>query len=79
MRWPASCARRQAASSLPVGTLPRSRPAELDRFRGLHIGIVLQRLHLIASLTVMDNLLLAQYLAGAPQDRRRAGAGARQP
>ena len=45
---------------------------ELDRFRGRHIGIVLQRLHLMASLTVLDNLLLAQYLAGLPQDRDRA-------
>ena len=45
---------------------------ELDRFRGRHIGIVLQRLHLMASLTVTDNLLLAQYLAGLPQDRPRA-------
>lgn len=46
---------------------------QLDRFRGQHIGIVLQRLHLIPSLPVMDNLLLAQYLAGLPQDRARAG------
>jgi putative ABC transport system ATP-binding protein len=45
---------------------------QLDRFRGQHIGIVLQRLHLIPSLAVMDNLLLAQYLAGLPQDRARA-------
>jgi putative ABC transport system ATP-binding protein len=47
------------------------RPAQLDRFRGQHIGIVLQRLHLVASLTVMNNLLLAQYLAGVSQDRER--------
>ena len=46
-------------------------PTELDRFRGQHIGIVLQRLHLVASLTVINNLLLAQYLAGLPQDRQR--------
>jgi putative ABC transport system ATP-binding protein len=46
--------------------------AGLDRFRGRNIGIVLQRLHLIASLTVMNNLLLAQRLAGMPQDRARA-------
>jgi ABC-type lipoprotein export system ATPase subunit len=46
-------------------------PAQLDRFRGQHIGIVLQRLHLVASLTVMNNLLLAQYLAGLPQDGQR--------
>lgn len=43
----------------------------LDRFRGRHIGIVLQRLHLIPSLDVAHNLLLAQYLAGLPQDRSR--------
>jgi len=33
---------------------------------------VLQRLHLIPSLPVVENLLLAQYLAGLPQDRARA-------
>ena len=43
----------------------------LDHFRGKHIGIVLQRLHLIDSLSVMNNLLLAQYLAGAPQNAAR--------
>jgi putative ABC transport system ATP-binding protein len=48
------------------------RAAELDRFRGRHIGLVLQRLHLIASLSVLRNLLLAQYLAGLPQDPGRA-------
>lgn len=47
------------------------KPAGLDRFRGQRIGIVLQRLHLVASLTVARNLLLAQYLAGVPQDRAR--------
>ena len=45
--------------------------AALHRFRGQHIGIVMQRLHLIASLTVRQNLLLAQYLAGVPQDEHR--------
>lgn len=49
-------------------------PAALDRFRGRHIGIVLQRLHLVASLSVTGNLLLAQYLAGLPQDRARVRA-----
>jgi putative ABC transport system ATP-binding protein len=43
----------------------------LDRFRGRHVGIVMQRLHLIGSLSVMNNLLLAQYLAGVAQDRAR--------
>jgi len=43
-----------------------------DRFRGRHMGIVFQTLHLVRSLTVIDNLLLAPYLAGLPQDRARA-------
>jgi putative ABC transport system ATP-binding protein len=45
--------------------------AALDRFRGRHIGIVLQRLHLMATLTVANNLLLAQYCAGLKQNRAR--------
>ena len=47
-------------------------PAALDRFRGKSVGIVLQRLHLIDSLTVLNNLLLAQYMAGERQDAARA-------
>ena len=43
----------------------------LDRFRGKNVGIVLQRLHLIDSLTVLNNLLLAQYMAGEKQDAAR--------
>ena len=46
-------------------------PAELDRFRGRNVGIVLQRLHLLPSLTVAENLALTQYLAGLPQDSVR--------
>lgn len=46
-------------------------PSAMDRFRGRNIGIVLQRLHLIDSLTVMKNLLLAQYMAGEAQDTSR--------
>jgi putative ABC transport system ATP-binding protein len=46
-------------------------PSALDHFRGKQIGIVLQRLHLIDSLTVMKNLLLAQYMAGEQQDTAR--------
>jgi putative ABC transport system ATP-binding protein len=45
--------------------------AALDRFRGRRIGFVPQKLHLIASLGVDENLLLAQYLAGVAQDRAR--------
>lgn len=51
--------------------LDKLKPHALDRFRGRHIGIVLQRLHLVSSLSVFDNVLLAQYLAGVRQDRAR--------
>lgn len=39
-----------------------------DRFRGRQIGIVLQNLHLIGALSVLDNLQLARSLAGLPRD-----------
>ena len=47
------------------------RPGELDRWRGRTVGIVLQRLHLIAALSVRDNLRLARALAGLPEDAAR--------
>ncbi len=40
---------------------------QLDRFRGRHIGLVYQRLHLVPALSVEQNLELARYLAGLPQ------------
>jgi ABC-type lipoprotein export system ATPase subunit len=46
----------------------------LDRFRGRHIGLLPQRLHLIDCLSVIDNLLLAQYAAGLPRDAAAARA-----
>ncbi len=44
---------------------------QLDAFRGQHIGIVFQRPHLIKSLNVTENLLLAQSFAGLPTDKKR--------
>src|SRR5688500_16394990 len=43
----------------------------LDAWRGAHVGIVLQALHLLKHLSVRDNLRLAQYLARLPQDDTR--------
>jgi ABC-type lipoprotein export system ATPase subunit len=48
------------------------RGSALDRFRGRHVGIVFQRLHLIASLTVLQNLAAAQYCAGLAVDEAAA-------
>ena len=51
--------------------LAELKPAQLDRFRGQRVGIVLQQLHLVATLTVEKNVLLAQYMSGVQQDHRR--------
>jgi putative ABC transport system ATP-binding protein len=48
-----------------------SAPAR-DRFRGRHIGIVLQQFHLLPTLTALQNLLVAQSIAGLRVDRPAA-------
>lgn len=48
--------------------------AKLDKFRGQNIGIVFQKPHFVKALTVNENLKMAQYLAGVPQDQQRIGA-----
>ena len=48
--------------------------AARDQFRGQHIGLVMQRLHLINALSVRRNLALTQTLAGLPVDHARIDA-----
>jgi len=48
--------------------LSKIKNGELDRFRGNNIGIVFQRPHLVKSLTVKENLMLARSLAGLSSD-----------
>jgi ABC-type lipoprotein export system ATPase subunit len=45
------------------------RGAELDHFRGRNIGIIFQTAHFVRSLTVEENLLIAQQLAGNKTDK----------
>ncbi len=45
--------------------------SNLDRFRGEFIGIVFQKPHLVRSLTVKENLLLAQTLGKRSVDHKR--------
>jgi putative ABC transport system ATP-binding protein len=51
--------------------ITKLKTAALGRFRARHVGIVFQRLHLVDTLTVADNLALAQYLSGLGQSRAR--------
>lgn len=45
-----------------------------DTFRGTHIGIIFQTLHLVKSLTALENILLSAYLINQPQNHERAVA-----
>lgn len=45
-------------NGIDIGKL---RETEMDHFRGINLGIIFQTLHLMRSLTVMENLLLASY------------------
>lgn len=45
---------------------------KLDHFRGKNIGLVLQENHFIASFTVLENVLLASWLASGKQTREKA-------
>jgi len=67
---------RPSAGSVTVGgrDLAQTPGGELDSWRGRTVGYVPQRLHLVASLSVLDNLLLAPYLAGAAIDIAAAKA-----
>jgi putative ABC transport system ATP-binding protein len=44
---------------------------KLDKFRGQHIGLIFQRPHLIKSLTIRDNIRIAQSFAGLPINNHR--------
>lgn len=44
----------------------------LDQYRGRHFGFIFQKNHLIASLTVEQNLLAAPFFAELPQKKEQA-------
>ena len=51
-----------------INTLSSS---QLDKFRGRKIGIIFQNSHFVRSLSVGENMALAQQLAGVPIDKNR--------
>lgn len=55
------------AVSISGQRLSALKGSALDAFRGRHVGIVFQTLHLLPALSVRDNLRLARYLAALPQ------------
>lgn len=65
---------RPRSGSVTIGQtdLARLGPAETAAFRAKHVGIIYQKPHFISSLSVIDNLLLANYLASKPRQRQRA-------
>ena len=55
-------------------TITGMNSGKLDQFRGKTIGIIFQQLHLLQTLSVKQNLLAAQYLAGEKQQPERVSA-----
>ena len=52
--------------------LTRLSAAQTAAFRAANVGMVYQKPHFVGSLSVLDNLLLANYLAGKPHNPARA-------
>ena len=44
---------------------------QLDQFRGRHIGLIFQKSHFVKSLSVLENLTLAQTLAGVGKNETK--------
>lgn len=49
-------------------------PRSADAWRGRHVGLLPQQLALVASLSVMENVLLPAYANGTPPDLARAAS-----
>ena len=63
---------RPKSGSVQVGTTDISQlsATDADRFRGQNIGLVYQRPHFLAALTVLDNLLLPPFFGHKPTPRK---------
>ncbi len=62
---------KQGKVSIGDTTLNSLKAGELDKFRGKHVGFIFQNPHFVRSLTVAENLALAQQLAGMAIDKDR--------
>jgi ABC-type lipoprotein export system ATPase subunit len=64
---------RPASGSIEIAKTDTTQLSEaaLDKFRGKHMGMVFQKPHLIAALTVEKNLLMAPFMAGLLQSKEK--------
>ena len=46
--------------------------SSLDKFRGKHISIIFQKMHFISSISVLENILLAQWLGTENKNKDHA-------
>jgi ABC-type lipoprotein export system ATPase subunit len=46
--------------------------SSLDKYRGKHISIIFQKMHFISSISVLENILLAQWLGTKKKDKENA-------
>ena len=60
---------QQGTISIENQEITKLKEWELDLLRGQSIGIIFQRLHLLPSISILDNLLLAQKLARTKIDK----------
>lgn len=58
--------------SIEETTISSLSEKELDRFRGKNIGLVLQQSHFVASLNVLENVVLASWLATGKKATEKA-------
>jgi putative ABC transport system ATP-binding protein len=65
---------RPKTGEIQINDVPIERMSgmALDKFRGQNIGIVFQRAHFMRALTVEENLMLGQKLAGMKVDKLKA-------
>jgi len=64
---------QQGSVSIGETDLSNLSSGKLDKFRGKNIGIIFQKPHFVKALTVMENLVLTQQLAGVQVDKVALG------
>lgn len=64
-------ANQQGKITIQQQDIDKLNNSEKDKFRAKNIGFIFQKPHFISSLTILQNLLLAQYSANIPQNLQK--------